>query len=173
MQIAYAAVSSAARVTRLGFTASGSVLSSIVTGMVVFGLWWATTSPIQSAPPQARDSKRTQQGEKEADQPNDTGTFSAGPSGSNGSDRYDAEPLQKAGIVSVEHEADNSCDGVEDVLDDGTGAYVSPLGKRLMVSADSEADLVLPHSFHVSPPWLYAAGVCQDQHRAQRAGFAT
>jgi hypothetical protein len=115
-------------------------------GVVVFWLWWATTSPIQSVPPEAQGSKTTQQGQ-EAGQHNDAGTISAGPSGFISSCK--AEPLQLARPAGVKYTdaAEKVWDGVED-----DGAYVSPLGKRLIVSADTGSEAVLqPHSSNVLP----------------------
>ncbi len=172
MQISHVVVGSAVRVTWLGFTAAGSVSSSIISGTVVFWLWLATTSPIQSVPLEAKGSKTTQQGQKEAGQRNDAGTISAGPGGFISSCK--AEPLQLARTAEVECAPDNLCDsnGLGEQDKDTDATFVSPLGDSLMVSNDRKA-VALPHSSDVSMPWLYAADVSQDQHRAQRAGLAT
>jgi hypothetical protein len=155
MQVAYAAVSSAARVVFLGFTSAGSVLSSVVSGILVFWLWWATTSPIRQSArangPHAKGSRSTQQqGETEAGQPKggaDRSTISADTNSPSALSR--AEALQVARTAREEHAADRVCDGhgLEDVLDDG--AYVSPLGNRLRVSADCRL-LVLDVFFHIT-----------------------
>jgi hypothetical protein len=134
MQVAYAIAGAAARITRFGFPVAESVLSSIVTGTIVFWIWVATTSPVQSAtaqrPPHARTTQ--QNVKEEASQP------AASPSSFISQARCSAEPVQQA--ASVEHAPGKACDasGLEDEFLDGMDAYVSPLGSRLRVSADSE-----------------------------------
>jgi hypothetical protein len=177
MQVAYAAVSSAARVAFLGFTSAGSVLSSVVSGILVFWLWWATTSPIRQSArangPHAKGSRSTQQqGETEAGQPKggaDRSTISADTNSPSALSR--AEALQVARTAREEHAADRVCDGhgLEDVLDDG--AYVSPLGNRLRVSAGwTKFNLWTRVSHHVCHGCM--VGVSQDQHWALRCGLA-